>query len=253
MTLVLAIRCREGIVLASDGQATADAAGQPIRRPVRKLFTVGRRIAWGAAGALGLQQTLAAELARRERALLATPDPREALARIVIPIQQRAVRDFVAMGGAGPPELCGVFCWGDAAGATAILTIPRTGSDHLLHDRYAAVGSGDVFAAFAMASLAHLGAPDLTLAQAKVVAYQAVADAISVAAVLLGPPIQMAVVTPAAGAVAVSRAELDGELAGAVAAWRARQRESLRTLAPRRTPPARERLRHAVGEPGRMS
>ena len=74
MTLVLAIRCRDGVVVASDGQATTDAAGQPTRRPVRKLFVIGGQIAWGAAGALGLQQTLAAELARRQDEVLAAAD-----------------------------------------------------------------------------------------------------------------------------------------------------------------------------------
>ena len=62
MTLVLAIRCREGVVLASDGQATTDAAGQPTRQPVRKLFDLGGRIAWGGAGRVGLQQTLVERL-----------------------------------------------------------------------------------------------------------------------------------------------------------------------------------------------
>src|SRR5215212_5873575 len=59
MTLVLALRCRDGVVLASDGQATSEAAGQPTRQPVGKLFDVGGRIAWGAAGSVGLQQALA--------------------------------------------------------------------------------------------------------------------------------------------------------------------------------------------------
>lgn len=233
MTLVLAIRCREGVVLASDGQATTDAAGQPTRQPVRKLFEVAGRIAWGAAGSLGLQQTLAAELQRREPELLAAMDPREALARIVIPIQQRALEDFVALPGCVPPELACIFCWWDpGARRPAILSIPRTGGDHQLHDRYSAVGTGDIFAEFAMASVAHLGTAELSLEQAKMVAYKAVSDAISVAAVYLGPPIQMSVVTPGDGAVEVSRADLDGGLSDSVDAWKARQRESLGALGP---------------------
>jgi 20S proteasome alpha/beta subunit len=41
VTVVLAIRCSEGVVLASDGQVTADTAGQPTKSPARKLFDVG--------------------------------------------------------------------------------------------------------------------------------------------------------------------------------------------------------------------
>ena len=106
-----------------------------------------------------------------------------------------------------------------------------TGSDHQFHPHYSAIGSGDIFADFAMASVAHLGTADLGLEHAKMVAYKAIADAIEVAAVYVGPPIQMYLVT-AAGARPVHREEIDRELAGSVDAWKARQRESLGPLAP---------------------
>lgn len=60
------------------------------------------------------------------------------------------------------------------------------------------------------------------------IAYGAVADAIDVAAVFLGPPIQMYVVT-VAGAERVARDEIDGGLADAVALWKVRRREVLIT------------------------
>lgn len=237
MTLVLAIRCREGVVLASDGQATTEAAGQPTRQPVRKLFAIAGRLAWGAAGSVGLQQALEERLHAREAELAAARDPRRLLVDVVIPIQQRALRDFVAHPGAPPPDLACIFCWCGGAGPR-IWSIPRTGSDHQLHDRFSAVGTGDIFAQFAMASVAHLGTAELSLEQAKMVAYRAVADAIEVAAVYLGPPIQMHVVTPA-GAREVSRLELEGALSDSVDAWKARQRETLGPLTPRVGPPMR--------------
>jgi proteasome beta subunit len=230
VTLVLAIRCRDGVVLASDGQATTEAAGQPTRAPVRKLFGLGGRMAWGAAGSMGLQQALAERLSGAEAELAAADDPRELLAGIVIPIQQRALIDFVAHPDAPPPDLACIFCWWSRSGPR-IWSIPRTGSDHQLHDHHSAVGTGDIFAQFAMASIAHLGTPELSLEQAKMVAYKAIADAIEVAAVFLGPPIQMSVVT-AAGAREVSRLELEGALSDSVDAWKARQRETLGPLAP---------------------
>ena len=82
-----------------------------------------------------------------------------------------------------------------------------------------------------MVSVAHLGTPDLSLEQAKMVALKAIADAIDVAAVYLGPPIQMTVVT-ATGVRAVPRAEIEGGLSDSVDAWKARQRETLGPLAP---------------------
>jgi 20S proteasome alpha/beta subunit len=217
-------------VLASDGQATTDAAGQPTRQEIDKLFDLGGRIAWGAAGSVGLQQALTERLAGQAARVLAEDDPREALVDAVIPIQQRALRDFVPHPGAQPPDLACVFCWVDRGGAPRIFSVPRTGSDHQLHDRHAAVGTGDIFADFAMASIAHFGTPALSLEQAKMVALKAIADAIDVAAVYLGHPIQMAVVTEA-GVRAIAPAELQA-LGDSVDAWKTRQRESLGPLAP---------------------
>jgi 20S proteasome alpha/beta subunit len=229
MTLVLALRCREGVVLASDGQATSDAAGQPTRAPVRKLFDVGGRVAWGSAGSIGLQQTLQAELGALNGHADDAGQLRRRLASVVVPLQQAAMRDFVAFGSAEPPELACLFCWCDAGGPR-ILSIPRTGSDHQFHERHAAIGSGDIFAELTVRSIVHLGSTELSVEQAKMVAYRTVADAIDVAAVFLGPPIQMYVVT-ADGVQRVPQDEIDGGLSDAVELWRARQREALGPLA----------------------
>jgi 20S proteasome alpha/beta subunit len=229
MTLVLALRCDEGVVLASDGQATCDAAGQPTRAPVRKLFDVGGRVAWGSAGSIGLQQTLQAELGALNGHSDDAGQLRRRLASVVTPLQQAAMRDFVPHAGADPPELACLFCWCDASGPR-ILSIPRTGSDHQFHQRHAAIGSGDIFAEMTVRSIAHLDSADLSVEQAKMVAYRTVADAIDVAAVFLGPPIQMYVVT-VDGTQSVPQDEIDGGLADAVELWRARQREALGALA----------------------
>jgi proteasome beta subunit len=230
VTLVLALRCRDGVVLASDSQATTDAAGQPTRQPVRKLFAVGDRIAWGAAGSVGLQQALEEALAERGDALLAADDPRALIVDAVVPIQQRALRDYVPHPGTQAPDLACVFCWCGDRGAPRIFSVPRTGSDHQLHDRHAAVGTGDIFADFAMASIAHLDTAGLDLERAKMVALKAISDAIDVAAVYLGPPVQMIAVT-AGGAREVPRAEIDGRLADSVDAWKLSQRDLLGPLA----------------------
>jgi len=231
MTLVLAIRCREGLVLASDGQATSEAAGQPTRQPGRKLFDIGGRVAWGAAGSVGLQQTLRRELADLNGHHGDAASVRRRLVSVVVPIQQQALRDFVPHPASEPPDLACIFCWCDRDGPR-ILSIPRTGGDHQFHSRYSAIGTGDIFADFAMAAIAHLGTAELSIEQAKMVAYKAIADAIEVAAVYLGPPIQMYAVTPA-GAQRVAREEIEGGLADSVDAWKERQRETLGPLAAR--------------------
>ena len=228
MTVVLAIRCREGVVLASDGQVTTDAAGQPTKAPARKLFDVGSRLAWGAAGSAGLQQTLRAELAALNGQATGAEELRQRLASVVIPIQQQGLARYVPHPGTEAPELAVIFCWCDSDGPH-ILEIPRTGSDHQFHERYSAIGSGDIFARFGMTSVAHLNTIDLSLEQAKMVAFKAIADAIEVAAVFLGPPIQLYVVRDG-GADRVPPEEVANGLADSVDAWKERQRETLGPL-----------------------
>jgi 20S proteasome alpha/beta subunit len=228
MTLVLALRCHGGAVLVSDGQATTDAGGQPTRQPVRKLFTTGRRIAWGTAGSVGLQQQLVRALSRRQRALQGAPHPGPLLIETANAVQRQALRSFVALPGAQPPELSCVFCWFDhGARVASILTVPPTGAGHQLHDRWAAIGSGEVFAGYAMRAADHLQPGRLPPAAARLIAYQAVSDAIDTAAMLLGPPIQMALVVGQDGAAMVDPGVLQHELPAALAAWRGRQREAL--------------------------
>jgi 20S proteasome alpha/beta subunit len=238
MTLVLALRCAEGVVLASDGQVTADTAGQPTRQPTRKLFDIGNRVAWGAAGSAGLQQTLTDELSTMNGRLAdSSTRLRHTLAGTVVPIQQQGVAQYVQHPGTDPPDLACLFCWCDDEGSR-ILEIPCTGADHQFHDRYAAIGTGEIFAKFAMASVAHIDPLQLNLEHAKMVAYRAIADSIDVAAVFLGPPIQMYVVT-GEGACRLSREEIDAGLADSVDTWKARQFEALGPLSAPAARPAR--------------
>jgi 20S proteasome alpha/beta subunit len=228
MTLVLALRFHEGVVIASDGQATTDASGQPTRQPVRKLFATGRRIAWGAAGSVGLRQQLAGALSRQQDHLQDTPDPRAVLVATVAAVQRAALADFVPLPGRRPPELCALFSWVDRrTGSPAILTVPPTGAGHQLHERWAAIGSGDLFAGYAMRAATGLAPQTLPAAAARVLAYGVVADAIATAAALLGPPIQLAEVTRARGAHVLDDAAVAQRLPVALAGWREGQRAAL--------------------------
>jgi 20S proteasome alpha/beta subunit len=223
MTLILAIRFGDGVVLASDGQCTADTAGQPTRRPTRKLFDLGGRIAWGAAGSVGLQQTLRERLADVGPFDLRTADLRLLLGEEVAAIQQDALQRYVPHPGTDPPDLSCLFCGVDESGPW-IVEIPRTGADHQFHDDgVAAIGSGEIFARVLLRSA---DTEALDAGRAKMVAYATVADAIDLAAFFLGPPIQMAVVTRA-GVAPVPREELEVSLPAHVRAWRDRQRRAL--------------------------
>lgn len=231
MTLVLALSSRDGIVLASDGQVTSDAAGQPTRMRSTKLFVAPAGFAWGAAGSIGLQQSVADRLATLQSGA-APPEMRALLAAAIVPVQQAALAGHVPHPGCEPPELACLICWWDDG--PHLLSVPRTGSDHQFHAGFAAIGSGDIFAALTVRSLIDPERIELTLDQAKLVAYRAIADAIDIAALFLGPPIQMLTLTHT-GIETVARDELDEGIADAVALWKQRQRDALGPLGGRGT------------------
>jgi len=59
MTLIIGIRCSDGIVMGADGAATLGALGQTtIRQPVRKLVSIDKKIIVGVSGPVGLGQRI---------------------------------------------------------------------------------------------------------------------------------------------------------------------------------------------------
>lgn len=53
MTLIVALACKNGIVVASDGQATGGSAGGPIRMPIQKIYPINSHVLFGASGSVG--------------------------------------------------------------------------------------------------------------------------------------------------------------------------------------------------------
>lgn len=65
MTLIVGIKCSDGIVVGADGAATFAAMGQPtIRQSVRKLNIIQDRIIVGVSGSVGLGQRIVGEVER---------------------------------------------------------------------------------------------------------------------------------------------------------------------------------------------
>lgn len=63
MTLIVAIKCTDGIVLGADGATTFGSLGtRTIRQPSRKLTVVNNRMVVGVSGPVGLQQRFIGEL-----------------------------------------------------------------------------------------------------------------------------------------------------------------------------------------------
>lgn len=203
MTLILALRYRDGLLLASDSQATTQASGQWTKQELEKLFTLHDVIGWGASGSVGLTQRLQHAIAdKRYLNLFAnngTESGAQELLKAVNKLQQEAVKEFVkgvAPEGTplGSPQTLACLFVGSARGQPFILEIAANGTRQFHTVPYAAVGSGDVFALHAIRSVAHYDILALGREQAAALAYRTIDNAINTAAFGLGGPVQLLVV-----------------------------------------------------------
>lgn len=56
MTLVIALACKNGITMASDGQATIVSSGGPVKTQTEKIFKINQNTLFGASGDVGAIQ-----------------------------------------------------------------------------------------------------------------------------------------------------------------------------------------------------
>src|SRR4051794_32962685 len=56
MTLILALECADGLLLASDSQSTFGTTGQPVKAAAQKVHCQWSNVVWGAAGSVAIMQ-----------------------------------------------------------------------------------------------------------------------------------------------------------------------------------------------------
>ncbi|MFH1087539.1 MAG: hypothetical protein V1737_03010 [Chloroflexota bacterium] len=224
MTLILALACKEGLVIASDGQETFQTTGQPVKREASKLFQLGKSVVWGASGHVGLRQVVQKELDALEKGLTGfdkkpCEELRPRLVRAVVPIMQQAVKEFVPVHANARPASVSLCFSGYTCHEGWILEINEQGH-HERHEQrgLCAIGSGDVLAYHACQSLQHVFHQDRTLQQCQALAFRVIDEAINTAAYGLGYPIQMWTVS-SNGAKQLSSSELEA-IGTTVRAWK---------------------------------
>lgn len=197
MTLILALQCKNGMVLASDSQATFGTTGQEVKASVSKLHTPWLNIAWGGAGHVGLIQLVNNRLRERfsqpnafERKEIA--EVRQKLSTTIAELLRPLISErYLRLPGAQPATACFLFV-GHVPQGPFILEVGQDLSDVEHQDiGYGAIGSGDIFPYFALAELKHFNVRQRTLFEAKLLAHRVVTDAINVAARGLGGEVQM--------------------------------------------------------------
>jgi proteasome beta subunit len=221
MTLVLALRCRDGVVLAADSQRTEGS----LRETFPKLFVSPSGIAWGGAGNIAIQQEVYAGLRDLARPAHPSRDAgREAIVHALVAARERATASLENPTPASS-DFQGLFAWySEREGRTFLLRALSTGYAEFAR-RYAAVGGPSGFARFALSTSEYLEFETLSLEAAKMVAFNVADDVIRASASGVSPPVQLAVVH-AGGEAVVAELERRG-LEDTVAAFREHQRDFL--------------------------
>ncbi len=191
MTLVLALICTDGIIMASDGQSTFVTEGGPMRLPAEKIRAFGDRFVWSGSGDVGLLQKIGLGLDDLSEGTLKRPIAklRAEIRAKVRGEQKDAGEKYLPIAKKFPMPIAHVLVAGYSEGKPWILEIDPNGTDTLLEEyRFAAVGGG---AHFVYAVLSGFGRHSWTLETGKIVCYKVVHEAINVAAFGLGLPIQI--------------------------------------------------------------
>jgi hypothetical protein len=241
VSLVLGLRCKEGLLLISDGQTTLTPTGQAyhaIRTASRKVHAYWANVAWGAVGNTNLiseiESNLRAEFKPDYFVGKAGSDITKEIFQKVATWNTQIYQRSGSFYAANLLQALGTnhMFVGHAQDGPFILVVYM---DHIFKDfidsGYAAIGSGEIFPHFALAGLKHFKVEQRTLLEAKLIAYRVVDDAIKIAAFGLGEPIGMVEIpNPPPGESATAR-ELTADeivmLGDKVAEWKAAERETL--------------------------
>jgi 20S proteasome alpha/beta subunit len=198
VTVVLAVRCADGLVLAADSQITD--ADRGLSYPARKLHALGDHAAWGGSGARAVLTELEGRFDANPAAVVEAADVGQALADAVLPVLRRHYAHFIAevpgkeKGGATPATY--VLAAGYTGDAPFIVDV----DPHGLLGRYEvvgfhAIGSGAAMAQQAGALLAQYRMTERGVDHG-VVAVLRVLDALDRTSPSVGGPMNVCRITP---------------------------------------------------------
>jgi len=235
MTVVLAVKAADGVVMTADGATTIFSPfGEAYAlQTTEKVHSCADRFVWGASGDEGVIQRIKHRLDAVHLSDFRPKDPetfRAKIVPIVLDVLRGCRKDHIGpvMGGVRDIVPCAeVLFAAHLPTGPCVVMIDPTGKNAVLAGPHIAIGSG---ARAAMAIMhKHRGETrDSRLTQ--VVSYRAVMDAIEVTPEYLAPPISMGVVEDAGGQEARARILSSTELNGirdSVEVWIGYEREAL--------------------------
>jgi proteasome beta subunit len=231
VTVVLALRCADGIVLASDSQITDPARG--VSYPAQKLHPLGGKAAWGGSGSRAVLYDIEQLLNAEPDAVVEAQDVGRALQARVLPIFKHHYENFISdvpetKSGATPATF--VLAAGYADGKPFIVDIDPHGLiGHHEETGFQSVGSGAPMAQQAYALLASFQTSRRGVDYGVAAALR-VLDALDVSSPSVGGPMDICRITPE-GAHHLSPDEVE-EVRSQVTRWLDQERRTVDELFP---------------------
>ena len=197
MTVVLALRCANGIVLASDSQITDPGRG--LTYPAQKLHPLGEHAAWGGSGSRAALYDIEQVFADEADAIVEAKNIGHALQARVLPILKHHYANFIAdvpgQDTGGTPATY-VLAAGYSGETPFIIDLDPNGLvGHHEGTGFQAVGSGSAMAQQAHALLAHFRMTERDV-EYGVVAALRVLDALDTSSPSVGGPMDICRITP---------------------------------------------------------
>ncbi|MCV7279927.1 proteasome protein [Mycolicibacterium flavescens] len=197
MTVVLALRCADGIVVASDSQITDPVRG--LSYPAQKLHPLGGRAAWGGSGSRAVLYDLERIFADEADAILEAPEVGHALQDRMLPVLKRHYANFITDVPETPPGATPatyVLAAGYSDGEPFIVDVDPHGLiGHYEEIGFHAVGSGSPMAQQAHALLSHFRMAERPVDYGMVAALR-VLDALDTSSPSVGGPMDLCRITP---------------------------------------------------------
>jgi proteasome beta subunit len=197
VTVVIALRCEDGLVLGSDTQVTESDRGMSY--PARKLHLLGEQAAWGGSGARSVLHDLEVIFEDEAAQIIGAPDVAHALQERMVPVLRRHYDLFI-------PEIPGgevegtpsayLLAAGYARDEPFIVKVDPSG----LVGRYEevgfhAIGSGAPMAQQAGALIGHYRMAERNVDYG-VLAVVRVLEALRISQPMVGGPLNLVRITP---------------------------------------------------------
>lgn len=199
MTVVLALLCADGVVMASDSQITDPVRG--LSYPAQKLHSLGERAAWGGSGSRAVLYDLEQIFGNEPDSIVEARDIGHALQGRVLPVLEHHYKNFITevpQGKPGATPATYVLAAGYADGNPFIIDIDPHGLiGHYEEIGFHAVGSGSPMAQQANALLAHFDMAERNVDYGVVAALR-VLDALDASSPSVGGPMDICRITPEA-------------------------------------------------------